>query len=162
MSTGRRVWVAKTDGGCPQPNGPGSFAFVLDADGNIVTRSGFLPTATNNQAEYRAMHAALHFVNDLLLETGADLWPDEVQFWSDSQLIVRQLNGLYRVSQGDLLRFYAEANEALIKLRQKVKVVIDWFQRENNTHADALCNEALERRGIKIVSKKKVAALSLK
>lgn len=145
------VWRVCTDGGCPGNPGPGAFAFVIDTVGGKVSRSGFLPMATNNQAEYRAINAAFNW---LLLSTELDL-PAEIQVWSDSELIVNQLNGMYRVKDEILRPFFMEAHAALTTLRKRTIVVIKWFRRENNIEADELCNEVLRRRGIEIVSKKK-------
>lgn len=145
-----RKWIVKTDGGCPANPGPGSFAFVVEKeDGSKITRSGFLPTATNNQAEYRAVAAAAIF-----LAQSSDL-PDDIEFWSDSQLVVRQLNGQYRVSDAILLPFYIESRDALHSLRKVVKGSVrnNWFRREENTEADELCNEVLRKRGIKLGKK---------
>lgn len=144
-------WIVKTDGGCPSNPGPGSFAFVIvKEDGTKITRSGFLPSSTNNQAEYRAVTAAA-----LFLAQQSDL-PDNVEFWSDSQLVVRQLTGQYKVNF-EMLPFYTEALDArqILNRRIKGKITNNWFPREENTEADELCNEVLRKRGIKLSSKKK-------
>jgi ribonuclease HI len=150
-------WTVHTDGGCPQNPGPGAFGFVILTGGEKITRSGFLPMTTNNQAEYRALTAALLFLNGL-----AEL-PTEVNIFSDSELIVRQIDKTYQVKNEDLRPFYEDANAAMIALRKRVPVTLTHFKREHNVEADELCNLVLERRGIEIVSKKKikrVAALS--
>lgn len=155
----RVVWKVETDGGCPANPGPGAFAFVIRMPNDKIVRSGFLPHATNNQAEYRAVHAAAFFLNKYL---DSNLAPDEVEFWSDSQVIVRQLNGVYKVND-ELRPFYSDAQEVIKMLRFKVRVKVDWFRREFNSEADELCNQVLAKRGVEIVSKRKVkqvAALS--
>lgn len=145
-------WIVKCDGGCPANPGPGAFAFVIEKpDGEKITRSGFASSATNNQMEYRAVNAAALS----LLQLGE--LPEDVEIWSDSQVIVRQLNGVYKVND-DLRPYYAEAWDAIRRLRARTRVVVDWFRRENNQEADELCNQVLERRGIVIVSKKRKAA----
>jgi ribonuclease HI len=160
MSARNERWTVCTDGGCPANPGPGAFAFVITkGDGEEVERSGFLPMATNNQAEYRAMTAALLFLQFQVL-------PTEIEIFSDSELIVNQLNGRYSVKSEELRPFYDEAQRALAALKQRINVSIRWFSRDENTRADDLCNQVLERRGIEIVSKKrkinfvKMAALS--
>lgn len=155
------TWKVSTDGGCPSNPGPGAFAFVIDktdTGGDKVAMSGFLPMATNNQAEYRAVNAAFWY----LLNRETEL-PNTIEIWSDSQLIVNQLNQHYAVKDEILRPFYAETFSALSDLRKRTRVSINWFRRENNTEADELCNIVLEGHGIEIVSKRKgrsqVAAL---
>lgn len=143
-------WRVCTDGGCPSNPGPGAFAFVIEkGNGEKVKMSGFLATATNNQAEYRAVNAALIFLNNM-----AEL-PAGIDFWSDSELIVNQLNGLYGVHNETLRPFYLETISALRELKKKCFVTITHFKREFNSEADELCNESLRLHGIEIVSKKR-------
>jgi ribonuclease HI len=108
--------------------------------------------ATNNQAEHRAITAAAIFMcsNNFLL-------PDEIEVWSDSEVIVRQLNGVYQCRSETLHPFFLEAKRAVDTLRQQQQtlVTIRHFKREHNAEADELCNEVLRKRGIEIVSKKK-------
>lgn len=143
-------WIVQTDGGCPANPGPGAFAFVLiKHDGNKVCRSGFLPMGTNNTFEYRAVTAAALFLGAM------DDLPERIDFWSDSEVIVRQLNGVYQVKNESLRPFYQEAAAALTELRKRTKVVVNWFRREFNMEADELCNTALAKRNIFIASKKR-------
>lgn len=147
-------WTVKTDGGCPGNPGPGSFAFVVDKhDGTKLSRSGYLPSATNNQAEYRGVTAAAFFLN------GLKELPSRLEFWSDSQLIVNQLNGKYAVHDDTLRPFFNDSRMLLESLRRKgSKVTMNWFRRENNSEADELCNQVLERHGVHIANKKRKAA----
>jgi ribonuclease HI len=144
------TWTVKCDGGCPANPGPGAFAFVIEKeDGSKITRSGFMPVATNNTAEYRAVNAAAVFLQ------GTEQLPDLIEIWSDSEVIVNQLKGLYQVRSETLHPFFLEAKRAVDVLRERAKVTITHFKREHNAEADELCNEVLRRRGIEIVSKKK-------
>jgi ribonuclease HI len=148
------TWKVTTDGGCPANPGPGAFAFVIDkGDGTKITRSGFLPVATNNTAEYRAVTAAAIFLHSVQQH------PERIEFWSDSELIVRQLNGVYQCRNEMLHPVYLEAKKAIETLRKvtHAAVTLQWFRRENNMEADELCNEVLRKRGIEIVSKKKAS-----
>lgn len=146
------TWKVCCDGGCPANPGPGAFGFVIDkGEGNKITRSGFLPVATNNSAEYRAITAAAIFLQ------GVEQHPDRIEFWSDSEVIVRQLNGVYQVRSETLHPIFLEAKAAIETLRKvtHAQVTISHFKREHNSEADELCNEVLRKRGIEIVSKKK-------
>lgn len=156
MTLNPTKWTVKTDGGCPANPGPGAFAFVIEMmpNGKKITRSGFLPlpTTTNNQAEYRAVEAAARFLGSL----PHDELPLHIEFWSDSELIVNQIKGKYRVQSQDLLPFYHEAKDALKILHERgIKLTINWFRRENNEEADELCNLVLEKRGIVLAKKRK-------
>jgi ribonuclease HI len=142
-------WKVCTDGGSPQNPGPSAYAFVIEKDdGTKESRSGFLPHATNNVAEYAAVTAAAWFLSN------AKELPNKIEFWSDSELVVRQLGGQYRVNE-NLQRSYHEALSALTELRKRTSVTVMHFKRVHNAEADELCNEVLRRRGIEIVSKKR-------
>jgi len=128
------VFRITIDGGCRANPGPGAWAFVIHRDGKEPEgKAGFLPMCSNNQAEYRAMEAACVYL--ATLETLED-----VEIWSDSQLIVNQLNRDWAVKDAELRKYYGDALAALERLRQRVKVTIQWFRREENTEADLLCN----------------------
>jgi ribonuclease HI len=142
-------WKVCTDGGSPQNPGPAAYGFVIETDaGEKITRSGFLPYATNNVAEYAGVTAAAWFLLKM------EKLPEKIEFWSDSELIVRQLSGQYRVNE-NLHRSYHEALSALTELRKRASVTVAHFKRVHNAEADELCNEVLRRRGIEIVSKKR-------
>lgn len=108
---------------------------VYDESGECVGRhAGTLGHATNNVAEYRGLIEAL--------KLAAALACAEVRLRSDSELIVRQLEGRYKVKSPDLKPLFAEARRliagfALFDIRH--------VRREENKHADALVNEALDR-----------------
>lgn len=147
------TWKVKTDGGCPANPGPGAWAFVIEGQDTNIERAGFLPpiTTTNNQAEYRAVTAAALFLTHFGGETKL---PDRIEFWSDSQLIVNQINGTWGVHDAVLRPFSVQAVEAIRQLRQTgPKVTINWFRREHNTRADELCNAVLRKNGVVLKSK---------
>lgn len=146
-------WLVKTDGGCPANPGPGAWAFVLTTEHRAEKEaSGFLPTATNNQAEYRAFTAAALYVLRLINEGG--IRPTEIEFLSDSELMIKQLRGEYAVRDEVLRPFYQEAAAALRQIRiEGITVKINWFKRDKNTQADELCNTVLRNHGIVLKSK---------
>jgi len=138
--------VVQTDGGCRDNPGPGAWAFVLLTNENdsVHEHSGFLPHCTNNQAEYRALEAAcisLCHLQDIEKV-------HEINIFSDSQLIVEQINQRWQVRDVDLRPYYLSANTAFNKLCSVCPTTLTWFRREHNTKADALCNRVMDRHGI--------------
>lgn len=123
------------DGGSRGNPGPAAAAAVAyDADGEELTdRVALVGEVTNNVAEYRALLLAVSLATDLEA--------DEVEFVGDSQLIVRQITGEYKVKKADLKPLHAEAKAALTALP---KWSITDVRRESNERADELLNEALD------------------
>lgn len=138
-----RVIKVFTDGGCRSNPGPGAWAFVL-REGDIVEEySGFLPSCTNNQAEYRAFTAAC-----LMLSRRGGLKPDSVvQMHSDSQLVVEQIHFRYKVNT-TLQPFFDEAFAAWVTLQDLCQVSLTHVRREFNKEADALCNQVMDKHGV--------------
>jgi ribonuclease HI len=125
-----------TDGGARGNPGPAAYGYVLEAeDGTVLDARGeTIGVATNNVAEYRALIAGL--------EKAVDLGIDELEVVSDSELIVKQMQGEYRVKNEALRELNDEANFLERKLgRVRYKAV----RREHNELADKLVNEALDR-----------------
>ena len=127
---------ASFDGGSRGNPGPAAWGVaVFDDRGKCLERhAGTLGRTTNNVAEYRGLIEALRL--------GAAKGAAEVHLRSDSELIVRQLKGRYKVKHPDLKPLFAEAKQliagfALFEIRH--------VRREDNGDADALVNEALDR-----------------
>jgi ribonuclease HI len=123
------------DGGSRGNPGPAAIAAVAsDADGRVLAeRAETIGEATNNVAEYRAMLLGI----ELAVELGAD----EVDLVGDSQLIVQQVRGRYRVKQDHLRPLHTAVIDALRGLEQwSIRSV----KRERNVRADELVNEALD------------------
>jgi ribonuclease HI len=122
------------DGAARGNPGPAAFAFVIAAPGaEVVEDSGLLGNTTNNVAEYTALVRAL--------DKAAVLKLDRLHIHSDSELLVKQMNGEYRVKNEDLRMLYDEG-QAL--LRQFKSVRIQHVRREQNKRADELCNLVLD------------------
>jgi ribonuclease HI len=100
----------------------------------VGTVSEPIGIATNNVAEYQAVVAGLELVSGLQ--------PDEVIVRADSQLLVRQLNGEYRVKAPGLQPLYRSVRRLAAGLP---RVRFEHVRREENERADALANEALDR-----------------
>jgi ribonuclease HI len=125
-----------TDGGARGNPGPAAYGFVLEAeDGTVLAAEGEpIGIATNNVAEYRALLAGL--------ARALDLQVPEVEVVSDSELLVKQMNGEYRVKNEALRGLSIEAARLA---RQIGSVSYRAVRREQNTLADRLVNEALDR-----------------
>jgi ribonuclease HI len=120
-----------TSRGNPGPAAIG--ATVKDEQGRLVASvSQRIGTATNNQAEYRALIAALEKATKL----GAN-WAD---IYLDSELVVRQINGQYRVRNRSLKPLYHRAKQLRGLLRGSV---VNHIPRNENSEADSLANVAL-------------------
>ena len=127
-----------TDGGARGNPGPAASAYVLEAeDGTVLAAHGeAIGVATNNVAEYRALVAGL--------ERAAELQVGEVEVVSDSELLVKQMTGEYRVKNEALRQLSLEAS----RLARRVgKVRYTAVRREQNELADRLVNEALDAAG---------------
>jgi ribonuclease HI len=145
------TWQVYTDGGCPSNPGPGSWGVVIKkGNGEVEEYSGFLPehTTTNNQCEYRGLEAACV----LLGRKNQEELPCQIEFFSDSQLIVNQINGKFKVNM-EIRPFYETAAQSFAVLSKRCPVSLTWIGRSFNTEADALCNRVLDKHGI--VCKKK-------
>ncbi|NTW27936.1 MAG: ribonuclease HI family protein [Coriobacteriia bacterium] len=129
--------VLRTDGGSRGNPGPAGAGFVIERDGEIICRGGrFLGSQTNNVAEYEAMIWGL--------ENVAALGFDQVTVYADSELLVKQINGQYRVRNENLRPLFVRA-AALLRAFRSSKVV--HVRREQNVQADAMANAAMDSRG---------------
>ena len=124
-----------TDGGARGNPGPAAYGYVLEAeDGTVLAAHGErIGVATNNVAEYRALIAGL--------EKAVELAVSEVEVVSDSELLVKQMNGEYRVKNAALQDLSIQASRLA---RELGKVSYTAVRREHNKLADQLVNEALD------------------
>ena len=129
--------IVCTDGGARGNPGPAAIgASITDLDGTeLDTVSEYIGETTNNVAEYTAVLRGL--------EVAVDLGADEVTVRSDSELLIRQLQGRYKVKATHLQPLHAEA---LTLLRGFSRSTLEHVRREFNTRADALVNEVLDAR----------------
>jgi probable phosphoglycerate mutase len=125
-----------TDGGARGNPGPAAYGYVLEAeDGTVLAARGeAIGVATNNVAEYRALLAGL--------ESAIEAGVDELEVVSDSELLVKQMRGEYRV-KNEALRLLSL--EAARLAREVGRVTYTAVRREHNELADRLVNEALDR-----------------
>jgi probable phosphoglycerate mutase len=130
-----KLW---TDGGARGNPGPAAFAYVLEAeDGTVLAAHGeAMGVATNNVAEYSALIAGL--------EKAVELAVGEVEVVSDSELMVKQMKGEYKVKNEALRELSLRAARLA---RELGSVRYTAVRREHNELADRLVNEALDAAG---------------
>ena len=127
--------VLFTDGGARGNPGPAAYGFVLEAeDGSLLAAHGeAIGTATNNVAEYSGLVAGL--------QKAIELGVDALELVSDSELMVKQMRGEYRVKNEALLELSLQA----ARLARAIgSVTYTAVRREHNELADRLVNEALD------------------
>ena len=125
-----------TDGASRGNPGAAAYAYVISRPGEEdIEEADCLGRMTNNQAEYTALVRALEHA----LELGAEF---RVEVFSDSELMVKQMSGVYSVKNADLRPLYEEARELADGFRGGV--TFGHVRRALNSRADALCNEALD------------------
>jgi ribonuclease HI len=128
--------IAHTDGGARGNPGPAGYGVVIeDQSGHKVAElSEYLGHQTNNFAEYQGLIAALEYA----IQHG----PKALKLISDSELLVRQIKGIYKVKNPSLKDLHARAKDLIAQL--------EWFWighalREHNRDADRLANEAMDK-----------------
>jgi len=124
-----------TDGAARGNPGPAGAGFVLFNDANEVVFEGakYLGEATNNQAEYTAL--------DEGLKKALELECAEINIYMDSELIVKQIKGEYRVKNQGLKPMFKDVT---LKLSKFENYTISHVRRENNKQADKLANKAID------------------
>lgn len=123
------------DGGSRGNPGPSASGFALiDEAGRVVVKKGeYLGITTNNQAEYQSLK--------LGLEEARRLQVSEVHVYMDSQLVVRQMQGVYKVKNRDLWPIYTAIKDLVTTFK---RVTFSHVPREMNKIADGAVNEALD------------------
>jgi ribonuclease H / adenosylcobalamin/alpha-ribazole phosphatase len=127
-----------TDGGSRGNPGPAAYAYVLEAeDGTVLAAHGeTIGVATNNVAEYRALVEGLR--------KAAELHVGELEVVSDSELVVHQMRGEWKIKKDTLRALWEEASDLAARIG---KVRYTAVRREHNELADQLVNEALDTAG---------------
>lgn len=124
-----------TDGASRGNPGAAAFAYIIERDNETIAEAGCLGQMTNNQAEYTALVRALEHA----LQLGAE---QRVILHSDSELMVKQMRGEYKVKSEELRDLFDRARRLAGQF--KGGVVYKHIRREMNRRADQLCNEALD------------------
>ena len=133
--------IVHTDGGSRGNPGPAACAFVITyRDKEITRQSKYLGERTNNFAEYQGVILALQYILE-----NRDNWAKgkKIFFLLDSELIVRQINGVYKVKDEKLKTLHGQVKDLVAKIHDNV-----FFRnvpREKNKYADMLVNEELDK-----------------
>jgi len=124
-----------TDGAARGNPGPAGLGMVIEDDRGMRLWGGhrYVGTATNNKAEYLALIDGLR--------KAADWRPDELQVYMDSELVVLQVTGRWRVKHADLQPLH---QQVVALLRGFPSVSVSHVPRERNRAADALANRAID------------------
>mgnify|MGYP001569085426 FL=1 len=126
------------DGGSRGNPGKSASAFVVEESGKIIYSSAkYLGIATNNYAEYGAVLSAINWLRE-----NKTSQTKEIIFILDSQLVVKQINGLYKVKNTKLKKIYLEIKKILEELPHKI--LFKNVSREKNVKADLLVNQKLD------------------
>ena len=126
--------IANIDGGSRGNPGPAGYGVRIEqSDGTILELKEFLGSCTNNIAEYSGLIAALRWA--------AEHAVSELRVRSDSELLVKQMRGEYRVKNPGLLPLYEDARALIRKIGG---VTFEHVRREFNKDADRLANEAMD------------------
>ena len=129
--------VIYSDGGSRGNPGPSAYAIVVTKDGKILhEHSEFLGTNTNNYAEYRGLIAAI--------SKALELKDNDVEFIMDSELVIKQMRGEYKVKSANIMELHKDA-KALSSLIPNVKFTHVRRENEFVSRADALLNAEMDR-----------------
>jgi ribonuclease HI len=134
--TPERYLIAHSDGGARGNPGPAGYGVVIqdEAGRKVAALSQYLGHQTNNFAEYQGLIAALEYA----IEHGHKA----LKVVSDSELLVRQIKGIYKVKSATLQELHARARQLIAQLEW---FSIDHALREHNRDADNLANEAMDK-----------------
>ncbi|MBI4836550.1 MAG: ribonuclease HI family protein [Candidatus Abawacabacteria bacterium] len=130
------IFALYTDGGARGNPGPAAWGFVIYQNRNLIAQgSGYLGHTTNNVAEYTACVEGLRHIKNT--------WGlgHTIHCYADSQLLIEQLNGRYKVKAAHLKPLI----ETIHALTFEQTVTFDHIRREKNTEADKLVNITLDK-----------------
>lgn len=134
--------IINTDGGARGNPGPAAVGITAKAGGEILFEiSEYIGEQTNNVAEYTALIHALTHLDEHHLTT------DSLLFILDSELIVRQISGQYKVKQPHLQKLVNQVKSLISKIKNdtpSVKIIFRSVPRAENKRADQLVNQALD------------------
>lgn len=133
-----------TDGASRGNPGFAGIGVAIYSDGVLIDQiSAFLGNKTNNEAEYTAVIRAFERLKDLK----KSLNPEKVNLFSDSQFLVKQLKGEYKVKAEKIIPLFKKVQEEIKKL--DLNITFNWIRREDNKLADSLANKGIDEKNKK-------------
>lgn len=149
----RSLWKLYVDGAARNNPGPAGAGIYIVKDGKPEFQQGYyLGSKTNNQAEYLALIIGLMVVVDRMNVH------DHVEIISDSQLLIRQFQGVYKVRNAELITLFQAAKKVASLISHSTTHVL----REHNSQADKMANEGIDKK-VKVPDEylKKLASFSI-
>ena len=138
--------IIHTDGGSRGNPGPAAAAFIVEQNEIIIYQeSKFLGNATNNIAEYNGVVIALEWI---IREQSIHNTQSSIIFYLDSELVVKQINGLYKVKDNNLKVLHNLILDLLKKV--SVNVIFKNVLREKNKLADSIVNQELDKHFVRV------------
>jgi ribonuclease HI len=137
-----RTITIHTDGASRGNPGPAAIAYVITDQGKQYTDFKTIGNSTNNVAEYSALLFALKRLTALYPTSQVSL-----QIYTDSQLMARQIQGIYKIKDPTLKDIYFE----IMQIISAYKYTINDIPRRENSQADSLCNQALDQDSQKVL-----------
>lgn len=135
-STSTQNYIIYTDGASRGNPGPAAYAFVVFRDHDqIHSEKGYLGITTNNQAEYSALLHAWKYLEAKITSEA------KIQFFSDSELMVKQLNKEYRIKDANIQAVHQKIQQLSLAFS---KITYSHIPRSRNQIADQLCNDVLD------------------
>lgn len=130
-----------TDGGSRGNPGHSGYGLVIynDSQKILFQESKYLGVKTNNEAEYSGLIGALEWLNQ-----NQDAKILKINLYSDSQLMIRQIQGKYKVKAPNLKPFFQKAQELIASI--KIPIIFQDVRRDFNKLADELANQAMDRK----------------
>jgi ribonuclease HI len=124
-----------TDGGSRNNPGPAAIGYVIYDQSNrvIIKGSKYIGKTTNNVAEYMGLYVGVLKLKELECT--------KVDIYLDSELVVKQMQGKYKIKNQDLIKIQSKIVSSLVS----IEWTISWIPREKNSVADALVNQELDR-----------------
>ena len=138
-----------TDGASRNNPGHAGIGVTIYDENNFIlkTYKEYIGEATNNQAEYGALVKSLEVIKKMIENNEADI--DEIEFYSDSELMVNQINFDYRVKEPDLAVLNNKFHVLIKKLNKPYKIY--YISRDKNKNSDRLANKAIDEKVTKVL-----------
>lgn len=133
------ILTIHTDGGSLNNPGKAACAFLIHENDKLIHKyNEYIGIASNNVAEYTGLIRALTYVKDHLLDS-----VDKINVFADSELMVRQVTGIYKVKNADIKPLHSQIK--ILELELACPITYTHVLREKNKEADALVKAALGR-----------------